>query len=171
MDDGLTGREDSVRADQEKSREYLARALVLESVQAARNEIAALKAHAEGRNAEEKLFRAMEQAQRVHWNKALMLLRGRTGSTDENLEQTLASLQQSLSSYMAMLENTDGPARGMADQLVRTTRNHMVLVRQVASRPPGTYHVCGICGFIAYDQAPERCPVCRALQEKFAVVD
>ena len=32
------------------------------------------------------------------------------------------------------------------------------------------YYVCQVCGYISEDEAPERCPVCNAVKEKFRLV-
>jgi rubrerythrin len=32
------------------------------------------------------------------------------------------------------------------------------------------YYVCQVCGYIAEDEAPDRCPVCAAVIEKFKAV-
>jgi rubrerythrin len=33
------------------------------------------------------------------------------------------------------------------------------------------YYVCKICGYIAVDEIPPKCPVCNAVQEKFRMED
>ena len=39
--------------------------------------------------------------------------------------------------------------------------------KQGGAEPPSSYAVCQVCGFIRAGDAPERCPVCGALQSKF----
>ncbi len=149
----------------------LARAFVMEALAAARHEIAALRAQADGRTGQARLFRALAMAERVHWNKALMVLRGKTSTTDENLNGASQFLEEAVLAYKAMLESAEGPARGLIDQFLRTSRNHLGLLGKSPEREVSAYQVCQICGFIARENVPEHCPVCRALPEKFQRVE
>ncbi|MGE4468711.1 MAG: rubredoxin-like domain-containing protein [Desulfovibrio sp.] len=152
----------------------LAEAFVNESVAAARSEIAALRARAEGRVQAERLFKALAVAQKVHADKALMILRGRLEETDGNLAELLEGLDQSATHYkeaLACLESATGPAKGFLDQFRRTAMNHAGLVRGVREDEPGPYQVCTVCGFVCRGEAPERCPVCDAVPERFAAVE
>lgn len=151
----------------EKTYQHLATAFVLESVAAAKNEIRARKAESEARSKAARLLRALTRAQSVHSNKGLMLLRGKISSTDENLADLMQTLERSVVTYEGILEEVEGAARGFVDQLLRTTRNHLGLLRKYNEQEEKTYCVCQICGFIAIDKVPERCPVCQAVKEKF----
>ncbi|MGE4293902.1 MAG: rubredoxin-like domain-containing protein [Desulfovibrio sp.] len=145
-----------------------------ESVAAARSEIAALKARAEARPQAERLFKALAVAQKVHAEKALMILRGRVEGTGENLAELLEALEKSAAHYqdaLDCLKECPGPASGFLDQFRRTALNHAGLVRQLDEEKPAAYHVCTVCGFVASGSAPERCPVCRAVPERFAAVE
>ncbi|SKA91515.1 Rubrerythrin [Paucidesulfovibrio gracilis DSM 16080] len=152
----------------------LAEAFINESASAARCEVAALRARAEGRPQAARLLNALAVAQKVHADKALMILRGKLGDTDANLDELLEGLDQSATHYqeaLTCLECATGPANGFLDQFRRTARNHAGLVRQVDERAPSAYQVCTVCGFVARENAPERCPVCDAVPERFACVD
>lgn len=151
----------------EKTYQHLATAFVLESVAAAKNEIRARKAESEARSKAARLLRALTRAQSVHSNKGLMLLRGKISSTDDNLADLMQTLERSVVTYEGILEEVEGAARGFVDQLLRTTRNHLGLLRKYNEQEEKTYCVCQICGFIAIDKVPERCPVCQAVKEKF----
>jgi rubrerythrin len=151
----------------EKAYQHLATAFVLEAVAAAKNEICARKAEHEVRSKAARLFRALARAQLVHSNKGLMLLRGKISSTDDNLADLMQTLEGSIAIYGGILAELEGAARGFVDQLLRTTRNHLGLLRNYNEKEEENYLVCQICGFIATDKLPECCPVCRAVKEKF----
>ena len=151
----------------EKGYQHLATAFVLETVAAAKNEIRARKAEREARSTAARLFRALTSAQRVHSNKGLMLLRGKTSSTDDNIADLMQALERSVATYESILEEVEGAVRGFVDKLLRTTRNHLGLLRKHNEQEEKTYCVCQICGFIATEEVPERCPVCQAVKERF----
>ena len=151
----------------EKGYQHLATAFVLETVAAAKNEIRALKAKREARSTAARLFRALTSAQRVHSNKGLMLLRGKISSTDDNIADLMQALERSVATYESILEEVEGAARGFVDKLLRTTKNHLGLLRKYNEQEEKTYCVCQICGFIATEKVPERCPVCQAVKERF----
>ena len=69
-----------------KTEKNLSYAFGAESKAAARNEVFAKKAEMEGYTQVARLFRAVSDAESVHSRKFLMLMRGKIGSTEENLE-------------------------------------------------------------------------------------
>ena len=69
----------------QKTEKNLAYAFSAESKAAARNYVFAKKAEAEGYTQAARLFRAVSDAESVHSRKFLMLMRGKIGSTEENL--------------------------------------------------------------------------------------
>jgi rubrerythrin len=151
----------------EKAYQHLAIAFVLETVAAAKNEIRARKALREARSQAARLFRALTSAQSVHSNKGLMLLRGKISSTDKSIADLMQTLEQSVATYESILEEVEGAVRRFVDQLLRTTRNHLGLLRKYNEQEEKIYCVCQICGFIATEKVPEHCPVCQAVKEKF----
>ena len=151
----------------EKAYQHLATAFVLETVAAAKNEIRARKAVSDARLKAARFLRALTSAQRVHSNKGLMLLRGKIGSTDKNIADLMQTLEQSVATYESILEEVEGAAKRFVDQLLRTTRNHLGLLRKCNEQDDKIYFVCQICGFIATEKVPENCPVCQAVKEKF----
>ncbi len=70
----------------EKTEKNLAYAFAAESKAAARNATFAKKAEMEGYSQIARLFRAVSEAESVHARRYLMLMRGKIGSTQENLE-------------------------------------------------------------------------------------
>lgn len=153
----------------------LAEAFVAEAMEAAKDRMRALKAKQEGKTTEAKLFTALADARDVHTARALMLLRGKTASTPENLElseQVTKSLAQAL--YPAMLDTlreTDDTAHAsVALHFMKTAMNHAGRIRMV-EKSAGEYSVCTVCGFIADGPIPEECPVCHAVPKKFSAVE
>jgi len=69
-----------------KSEQNLAVAFAAESKAAARNAAFAQKAEVEGYSQIARLFRAVSDAESVHARRYLMLMRGKIGSTEENLK-------------------------------------------------------------------------------------
>ena len=151
----------------EKAYQHLATAFVLEAVAAAKNKLHARKADQEARSKAARLFKALSSAQLVHSNKGLMLLRGKISSTDDNLADLVQTLERSVATYEVILAEVEGAARDFVQQLLRTTKNHLGLLRKHNEHDGKNYFVCQICGFIATDKLPEHCPVCLAVQEKF----
>ena len=49
-------------------------------------------------------------------------------------------------------------------ELYKKAMNHMLSDRDTE------YYVCQVCGYVSEDEAPERCPVCRAVKGKFLLV-
>jgi rubrerythrin len=49
--------------------------------------------------------------------------------------------------------------------LYKNAMNDMLAERETS------YFVCGVCGYIAEDHAPENCPVCGAVQSKFKRIE
>jgi len=155
----------------EKAYEHLATAFVLETVAAAKNEIRARKAGREGSSQAARLFKALTSSQGVHSNKGLMLLRGKISSTDKSIADLMQTLERSVATYESILEEVEGAVRRFVDQLLRTTRNHLGLLRKYNEQEERIYFVCQICGFIATEKVPEHCPVCQAVKEKFLKID
>jgi len=70
----------------EKTEKNLAYAFAAESKAAIRNAAFSKKADVEGYSQIARLFRAVSEAESVHARRFLLLMRGKIGSTEENLE-------------------------------------------------------------------------------------
>ena len=70
----------------EKTEKNLAYAFAAESKAAIRNGAFSKKADVEGYSQIARLFRAVSEAESVHARRFLLLMRGKIGSTEENLE-------------------------------------------------------------------------------------
>lgn len=152
----------------EPESEPLALAFVHQSVAAAKNRVRAQKAALEGGPAP--LFLALAQAQEVHAKKALMLLRGRIGTADENLAEAVQEARElavdSLGWTVLAQAEGEAAAAALLLQMARAVASHVT--PQAEGAP--AYWVCGICGHIHAGAAPGRCPVCQAVPEKFSQV-
>lgn len=146
----------------------LEQAFLRSSVAAARYDIAALKARAEGRGQAARLFAALAEARRVHAAKALMLLRGRAEDTETALETARRETDAEAQALKANLQAMDeSPEAGFLDQFRKTALIHASLLKTVSEDAPAPYHVCTVCGFIFRDSVRGRCPVCGAVHSRF----
>lgn len=152
--------------------EPLAQAFVRQSVAAAKNRIRAQKA-AQEKDPAQVLFLALAQAQDVQAKKALMLLRGRIGGTQENLAEALQESREMAVETLpwTVLAQAEGDraAGALLVQMARALASHLAL-GQTPVPAGAVYQVCTICGHIHVGADPGRCPVCQALPEKFEEV-
>lgn len=150
----------------------LAYAFVRQSLAAAKNRVRAQKAGLE-KDPGEALFLALAQAQEVQAKKALLLLRGRIGTTAENLAEALQESREMAVETLpwTVLAQAEGDraAGALLVQMARALASHLAL-REAGARGRTEYHVCSICGYIHTGEEPGRCPVCQALPEKFSSV-
>lgn len=152
--------------------EPLAQAFVRQSVAAAKNRIRASKA-AQENSPSQALFLALAQAQDVQAKKALLILRGRIGSTTENLAWALQESREMAVETLpwTVLAQAEGDraAGALLVQMARALSSHLNL-GETALIGKTVYQVCAICGHIHAGEDPGRCPVCQALPEKFVAV-
>lgn len=148
----------------------LALAFVRQSVAAAKNRVRAQKA-AQEKDPAQLLFLALAMAQEVQAKKALLFLRGRIGTTPENLAWALQEAREMAVETLpwTVLAQAEGDQAGGAllMQMARALASHLALDAGDAATE---YHVCAICGHIHVGADPGRCPVCHALPEKFVAV-
>ncbi len=150
----------------------LAQAFVRQSVAAAKNRIRAQKAAQED-SPSQALFLALAQAQEVQAKKALLILRGRIGSTAENLAWALQESREMAVETLpwTVLAQAEGDraAGSLLVQMARALASHLSLAESLQGGE-AVYQVCAICGHIHAGEDPGRCPVCQALPEKFVAV-
>jgi rubrerythrin len=163
-----------------KTQENLAYAFAAESKASVRNDAFARKADAEGYVGIARLFRAVSEAESVHARRYLMLMRGKIGSTEENLEAAFQSeIKANVDEYPNLIkEATDegeeaalkafSHARDVEDRhadLYKKAMNDMLSERETI------YYVCQVCGYVAEAETPENCPVCGAVKGKFKKIE
>ena len=144
------------------------------AISAARNKILAAKARKEDRTGLAKLLEAISASEEVQANRMLMHLRGKAGAVDEETVKSLAEAKfQDFSRRYPRIshdlfqagQKTPGEA---FEQFGQVAENHFNLLENIPET--GAYHVCGVCGYVAVDEAPDKCPVCGAVKKKFSEV-
>ncbi|WP_028322189.1 rubrerythrin family protein [Desulfatiglans anilini] len=163
----------------EKTEKNLGYAFAAESKASARNLAFAQKAEVEGYAQIARLFRAVSEAEGVHAQRYLRLMRGKIGSTEENLQAAFENeiranvdeypqlIQDAMNEGVAAVEKAFTQSRDVESEhadLYKRAMNDMLAERETA------YFVCQVCGYIAEDEPPVNCPVCGAVQQKFKPV-
>ena len=160
----------------DKTEKNLAYAFAAESKASTRNATFARKADLDGYAQIARLFRAVAEAESVHARRYLMLMRGKIGSTEENLETAFQNeIKANVDEYPQLIKDASdegkkipfqafSQARDVEDrhaELYKKAMNDMLADRQTE------YYVCQVCGYINEDEAPEKCPICGAVKSKF----
>jgi rubrerythrin len=163
----------------EKTEKNLALAFAGESKAAARNEAFARKADMEDYKQIARLFRAVSEAESVHARRFLFLMRGKIGSTEENLEKAFQSeIRANVDEYPKLIRDADEEGEKGALKAFLQARDvetgHAALYKKamndmLADRRTD-YYVCQTCGYINEDHPPEKCPVCGAVPNRFKQV-
>jgi len=162
----------------DKIRRNLAHAFAEESGDSARYEAFYLKAAQEGYPNLARLFKAVAEAKSVHARRLLLLIRGKIGTTEENLK---AAVQRESSAfekaYPRMVEDAGKASKAIKKafaQSMKTNGESAQLYRKAMSDPvkkeEPVYYVCQICGHVSIDHVPENCPVCKAVPGRFRKV-
>lgn len=164
----------------EKTEKNLAYAFAAESKAAIRNDAFGKKADKEGYSQIARLFRAVSDAESVHARRYLLLMRGKVGSTEENLDAAFHNeIRANVEEYPKLIkdatdEDNQGALRAFSNardvesrhaELYKKAMNDMLADRETR------YYVCQVCGYIAEDDPPENCPVCGAVKAKFKLVE
>ncbi|TAK96991.1 rubrerythrin family protein [Patescibacteria group bacterium] len=138
----------------------------------------AKKAEAEGKPGLAKLFRAAAEGETVHALNYL-LIGGKIGSSLENVQGAIQGETYEINEMypgfveQANTENNAGAAMKMGSALkVEQVHQQLFKAAEVALATEGDielkeYFVCGVCGYPAEGEAPEKCPICGAPREKF----
>jgi rubrerythrin len=155
--------------------QQLQQAFLRASLALARVEMFAQQARSQNRAAEADFYQALAASLKVHVRRFLMLMRGKLGDGAANLGETaLEMLPGLLREYAELVAAADAQGKGVAgtalDQSAQVAQRQGELARALGQEGEGPYLVCSICGWVATGQAPERCPVCGAVHEKFEPV-
>lgn len=119
-------------------------------------------------------FRALAASQSVQSRRFQMFMRGKIGDTAANMAeafgQGLDELQTELETLLAasVEQGKQGSAR-VLEQTLKVLDNARSIAPGAKGAAARTW-VCGICGHIATEELPERCPVCGAVNSKFEEV-
>jgi rubrerythrin len=163
----------------DRTEKNLAYAFAAESKAAIRNEAFARKADSEGYTQIGRLFRAISDAESVHARRYLLQMRGKVGSTEENIERAFQNeIKANVEEYPKLIKDAsdEGKERALTAfsqsrdvesrhaQLYKKAMNDMLSDRET------DYWVCQVCGYVSEDEAPDNCPVCGAVKGKFKLV-
>ncbi len=157
----------------------LAIAFAAESKASIRNEAFARKAEAEGYHQMARLFRAVSEAEAVHARRYLRLMRGKIGTTEENLKAAFENeIKANVDEYPKLIKHASDEGHSSAFRAFSQSRDvenrHAELYKKamtdMLSERSTDYYVCQVCGYISEDEPPEKCPVCGALKAKFKLV-
>jgi rubrerythrin len=160
----------------EKTEKNLAYAFAAESKASVRNDAFAKKAEMEGYPQIARLFQAISDAESVHARRYLVLLLGKIGSTEENLETAFQNeIKANVEEYPKLIKDASDEEEDAALEAFSQSRDvenrHAELYKKamndMLSDRETTYYVCQVCGYVSEDEAPEKCPVCSAVKEKF----
>ena len=164
----------------DQTEKNLSYAFAAESKAAARNAVFAKKAEVEGYDQVARLFRAVSEAESVHSRRFLMLMRGKIGSTEENLTTAFENeIKANAEEYPALIrvaaeEGNEAALTAFSharDVESRHAELYKKAINDMIAEQETNYHVCQVCGYIAEDEAPERCPVCNAIKKKFKSIN
>ena len=163
----------------EKTVENLQEAFAGES-QANRRYLAfAEKAEREGYAQIARLFRAAAAAETVHAHNHLKVLKG-VKSTTENLQEAVAG---ETSEFREMYPRMIAAAQAEGNKDAERTFNfanevekiHAALfqkaLKNLEDKAMTDIYVCSVCGYTVEGEAPENCPVCKAVKKMFKKID
>ena len=160
----------------EKTERNLAYAFAAESKAAVRNDAFAKKADMEDFTQIARLFRAVSDAESVHARRYLRLMRGKIGSTEENLERAFQNeIKANVDEYPKLIQDASDEGKEHVMNAFTQSRDvesrHAELYKKamndmLADRETD-YYVCQVCGYINEDEAPENCPICGAVKTRF----
>ena len=148
------------------------------SASVARNRLCAQKAEKQGDDQKAKLLEAIARSESIKMRRALVYLRGRIADVEAYMQELIVRKKQMFAEeYPATAAAYRGKQkRHEAETFARyaaVAKNHHRLLTEIeeGNIPAGTqYCVCSVCGYIAKNAAPEKCPVCNAVPNKFQVL-
>ena len=163
----------------DKTEKNLAYAFAAESKASARNAAFAMRADNDGYKQIARLFRAISDAESVHARRYLMLMRGKIGSTEENLETAFHNeIKANVEEYPKLIKDASDEQQEAALKAFSHSKDvesgHAGLYKKamndMLSDRETDYYVCQVCGYVAEDEAPENCPICGAVKNKFKLI-
>lgn len=137
------------------------------------------KAEKEGYPQVAKLFRAAAQAETVHALRHLRTL-GEVKSTADNLKAAIeGESYEHTEMYPQFIEEAEKEENTAAVYSLKgayeAEKVHHNLYQKaldnLGRNEPLDYYVCSVCGYTVEKEAPDVCPVCGALKEKFDKID
>lgn len=165
----------------EKTEKNLSKAFAAESKASLRNEAFAMKAEKEEYNQAARLFRAVADSESVHANRFLLLMRGKIGSTEENLNAAFENeIKANADEYPQLIKDAEeeGESKAVMKALTQTrdveerhAQLYKSMMNDMMEGRDTDYYVCQICGYICENEIPETCPICGAVQSRFKAIE
>jgi len=126
------------------------------------------------------LFRAIAEAERVHANRHMNLVKDLiVKDTDTNLLNSFKR-EKSISEneYPQFIKDAEDEGEQAAAMTFSQARDaesyHAKLYEramyQVIRDETKSYYVCQVCGYVTSNKLPEKCPICGAPKEKFKTI-
>ena len=145
------------------------------SKSSALNKLYAARVKREGNVLLSKLLYSISRSEKIHAHRSLMYIRGKIGDPSEYLKHLLHEKHENVSvkyPKISQLSVDSGKKKASEafDQFSKVTKIHLKLLKEALKKSADEstkYYVCQICGYIAVDEIPPKCPVCNAVQEKF----
>jgi len=139
----------------------------------------AKKAHEDGHHQVARLFRAAAEAETVHANNHLKVLKG-INSTEENLKEAIAGeVEEFKEMYPGFIktakEENNKEALWTFDVANQVEEIHADLYQKAldsfGKNVEVIYNVCKFCGNTVENDAPDLCPICGAPKTEFTKID
>lgn len=148
-----------------------------ETVSSSMHRLYAAKLKSAGETGLAQLLGALASAEEVHARRMLMHLRAKMGNLDEYIKQvTEEKLKAYSTDFPQIAEALSGIASKQAkevfEQFGQVAKNHHDPLAGIKGEETGAsveYYFCSVCGYIAKNEPPEKCPVCGAVKGKFRV--
>jgi len=126
-----------------------------------------------------KLLYSISRSEKIRARRSLMYIRGKIGDPADYLNRLLHIKQENVSikyPKISRLSIDAGKKKASEafDQFSKVEKIHLNLLKDAlkGSADESTkYYVCQICGYIAVNEIPPKCPVCNAVREKFRMED
>jgi len=138
----------------------------------------AQKAEKEGKEKIARLFRTVAEAETIHALKHLETA-GKINSTLDNLKAAIeGETHEFTEMYPGFIEEAKQEGQTAVAKSFNLTNEaekvHAELFKKALEALEGggdmqaeTYYLCPVCGYVAADHAPERCPICNAPAKSF----
>ncbi len=143
------------------------------SLEAARTSVLAKVALKAGRPGAARLLKALSLADEAQARRLLALARGKLGGLDDELRE-LASHRAREDALHLRQEQAQAEGKpteaALFGQILQAGHSHAELLTD-PDRTPQVLFVCQICGYLTHGEAPENCPVCKAVRERFEKVE
>ena len=158
--------------------ERIALAFAAIAASSERNKLYAALAKKQGNLRRARLLDAIAKAEKTQANRLLMTLRGNVVSADTYYLDLMEQKRKASATVAPRIQKSlEAEAHKYGaeffERLTRVTKNHYRLLEKDVDRTADrqtAFHVCRVCGFIAVDNTPEKCPVCNAVPGKFTAI-